>query len=424
MALSVNTIKEELETVMIDHPEISTVTLDSCLNLNPTTSRFLRHIFQILCTHYKNQNFHPSYREHEGLPESTTHSHRAYYFPPQIQDHIANSDCRTYQYSLEIRGRHVTVDLVFFKDEPVREMEKHSKIIMLIHTWLLIGTHRIPPTCSKTLHIFIYLTDFKKVLPARNEKDINSISVNNVNSAYTSSCDIDTTIVIYRKEEWFKVFIHETFHCLGMDFSHRDFDHSPFIESRFNFQDINYKVFETYCETWARIMNICFSAFATLPKTSRQREHINFLEYCTQFSYYMYYEILFSSRQMHQTLSHHNILYNDILNHHDNNRTCKYQETTSVLSYYIFTGILMNNFQTFIKWCSTNHMKGTNIFQFDDTTSNIKSFCRLISDCSSHKNVSSILSLYHKRKYKPMHNSYMMTYIPGPTDEDMINIIV
>jgi len=423
MALFENTINEELESIMMDQPENSAFALENCLNLQTNTIHFLRNIFQVLCNHYNN-NLNHSYSEHEGLPESTVHSHRAYFFPPHIQDHISQSETITFHYTLEVRGRQVTVDLVFFKDDPHTDLKYHNKVIKLIYTWLLIATNRIPPTCSKTLQIYIYFTDFKKLLPSRKGKD-NSISVNHVNSAYTTSCDIDTTIVIYRKEEWFKVFIHETFHCLGLDFSHRDdFEHSKIIDSHFNFQGINYKVFESYCETWARIMNTCFSAYATLPKSSKKNQEIYFLEYCTQFSYYMYYEILFSSMQMHKTLHHHNLLYSDIIKSNRNNSICKYTETTSVISYYIFTGILLNNFQSFIEWCTTNHKTGTNIFQFDDTNRNIISYCKLIADSSSKDHVSDMLSLYQQKKYKPMHNSYMMTYIPGPTDEESIIINV
>lgn len=423
MALSVRTIKEELESIMMDKPATSSFSLDYCLNLQPKTIHFLRRIFQMLCSHYNTRDLHNPYIEYDGIPDSSTHSHRAYYFPAHIQDHISHSDCKTFQYKLPIRGREVTIDLVCFKEETRREMEDNQKIITLINTWLLIATDRIPPTCSRSMHIYLYFTDFKKVFPTCKEKD-NSISVNHVNSAYTTSCAEDTSIVIYRKEEWFKVFIHETFHCLGLDFSHTDLDHSTFVDSHFNFQDVNYKVFESYCETWARIMNTCFSAFATLPKTSMRFNELNFMEYCTHFSYYMFYEILFSSMQMQKTLSHINIKYDDIIKRKHNDRMCNYNETTSVLSYYIFTGILMNNFQEFIDWCSTNHKKGSSIFQFDDSNRKIISYCNLIYRCSTREHITDVLSIYNQSKYKPKHNSFMMTYIPGPTEEHTIRIIV
>ena len=41
----------------------------------------------------------------------------------------------------------------------------------------------------------------------------------NCNTAVTYACAIKGECLIYRKEEWFKVLIHETMHALCLDFS-------------------------------------------------------------------------------------------------------------------------------------------------------------------------------------------------------------
>ena len=58
----------------------------------------------------------------------------------------------------------------------------------------------------KNLYLF---TNHKKLLPS---KEI-ILNTSHVNSAYTYACREDT-MTIFRQEEWFKVFIHETFHCM------------------------------------------------------------------------------------------------------------------------------------------------------------------------------------------------------------------
>ena len=421
MAHSISTIKDGLETIMMEQPNESKIVLDNCINLQPNTIDLLRDIFQILCGHYKKRDYSPSYVEYDGLlPKNTIHSHRAYYFPSHIQDHISNTDCKTYQYNLKIQSREIIIDIVCFKEEDYsRELCNHGEMIRLIHAWLLIATTRIPTTCSRNLHVYIYLTDFKKLIPSHNED--HSISVNNVNSAYTTSCNVNTNIVIYRKEEWFKVFIHETFHCLGLDFSHSSFNHTHSINRHFGFQNVDYKVFESYCETWARIMNVCFSSFLTLSPKSMNNSKINFMEYCTQFSYYMYYENLFSAMQMNKVLRHHTIQFKDIMKRQNQTHIMeldKYRETTAVLSYYVFTGILMNNFQSFIEWCSKYHKENCNIFQFNDTNTNIESFCHFIARCSRQKNVLKLQSIFQQGKYTTNHNTMMMTYIPTPCSID------
>ena len=54
------------------------------------------------------------------------------------------------------------------------------------------------------------------MLPSTNIEILNS---SHVNTAFTRTCPKKSEIVVFRKEEWFKVFIHESFHNFGLDFS-------------------------------------------------------------------------------------------------------------------------------------------------------------------------------------------------------------
>ena len=60
------------------------------------------------------------------------------------------------------------------------------------------------------------MTPFKKKLP---ENDYEILSPTHCNSAVTTSCIRNGEICIYRKEEFLKVLIHESFHIFGLDFS-------------------------------------------------------------------------------------------------------------------------------------------------------------------------------------------------------------
>jgi hypothetical protein len=64
--------------------------------------------------------------------------------------------------------------------------------------------------------------------------------------------------MLYRMEEWFKVFIHETFHCLGLDFSGMNVSNSnKQILQLFPgcSRDMDVRVYETYCEIWAETLD-------------------------------------------------------------------------------------------------------------------------------------------------------------------------
>ena len=94
----------------------------------------------------------------------------------------------------------------------------------------------------------------------------------NINGGYTyGGCHNSNEITIYRQEEWFKVLIHELFHNLDLDFSTLNIDR--WREKMFDIFGIEseYNIYETYCETWARILNIAIVSFMK----STNSENIN-----------------------------------------------------------------------------------------------------------------------------------------------------
>jgi hypothetical protein len=70
-----------------------------------------------------------------------------------------------------------------------------------------------------------------------------------------------------------------------------------------------------------------------------------------------------------------------------------YKENTSVLSYYVITLILFNNYQEFLSWCDTNN---TSLLQFKKTISNLDSFCKFIEKKYKTKNMLESVSCTEK----------------------------
>merc|ERR1711990_305671 len=77
----------------------------------------------------------------------------------------------------------------------------------------------------------------------------------NVNTGYTTRCNLGN-ITIYRKEEWFKVLIHESMHYLGLDFGVENHNLHLIFPI-----DTEISLAEAYVEFWARIFNIYFVSF-------------------------------------------------------------------------------------------------------------------------------------------------------------------
>ena len=83
-------------------------------------------------------------------------------------------------------------------------------------------------------------------------------------------------------------------------------------------------------------------------------------------------------------------------------RKTMYKEETSVLSYYIITLILFNNYQEFLSWCNTNN---TVLLQFKKTISNLDSFCKFIEKKHNSKTILDGVSCTEKLMIKVNRNS-------------------
>jgi hypothetical protein len=81
-----------------------------------------------------------------------------------------------------------------------------------VFLWLSIVTALSDKECSgKSLDVYFYMTPFKKLVPGAASSSASAsapLSAIHVNTGLTRNCETNGEIVIYRTEEWFKVFIH------------------------------------------------------------------------------------------------------------------------------------------------------------------------------------------------------------------------
>jgi hypothetical protein len=217
--------------------------------------------------------------------------------------------------------------------------------------------------CSQEMKIFVYWTHLKKKLPNVGEP-IESI---HANTAFTTSCRKTTELNLYRYEEWFKVFIHETFHNMGLDFSaHPQEEVVRHILTLFPVKsEVN--LYETYTETWAEIVNVCFLAYFS---TRNRQEGETMLKKVEKM---MDYERVFSAYQCMKVLHFFGMDYADLVDKTDTAhlmRMQKYKESTNVLSYYILKSLLLFFADDFLQWCGEHNDSGSMRFskvEIDDT---------------------------------------------------------
>jgi len=299
-------------------------------------------VIQILLKQATNAHLiNPDYTivsENTDAPKGSSYD----YMEQSIRTHIEGLKKRVTQVKLNVGKRVYTIFFII----PVGTEHHIEKYVKKINTWLQVATLYAKPECSKAVTVYLYLTDLKKVLP---KKDGIMLDPENANTAFTTSCQPKTEIILYRREEWFKVFIHESFHNLGLDFAGENVK-----ETLFRIFPINseFKLYETYTEMWAELMNIIFITVEENPRGSILKKLEKYIQMERKFS-------LFQSAKI---LDHFGITYRSLFektSEADQLRK-KYKEDTEIFCYFILKTLLMYNCSDFIEWLHDHQKPVTN----------------------------------------------------------------
>lgn len=286
--------------------------------------------------------------------------------PQEVQREIAAMKY-TKTYHMKIGDRNISVVLVQHSNS--RDFCKQA--IDKIERWLSFVLSVCPAKCANTLDIYLCLTDHKKMLPAKvgalydggSKTSQTLVDQIHANTAFTTSCSHTNSIFIYRKEEWFKVLIHESFHCLGLDFSKVGSSGEPdrIIKSTFPAlsDSVDIRLYETYCEMWAEIINLMFLCGPSTMRCksvkystsrTRTRKSVSKTSGFNCMMRLLKYERMYSVFQANKLLRHYGLKYTDLTH-----KTKMYNENTPAFSYYVLKSILMWNVDKFLKWCLDNN---------------------------------------------------------------------
>jgi len=305
-------------------------------------------------------------------------------FPEIVRNHIDESTISEILYSFSLYDRNIKVHFIVENGNVEMEVDLYNKYIEFVTMWLYILNIHSSKECAKTLTIYFYFTSLEKSLPNSNIHILDEI---NVNTAFTTTCPRDSEIVVFRKEEWFKVFIHETFHNFGLDFSMMNNEEvNKCILDIFKvYSQVN--AFEAYTEFWAEIMNALFCSFNSI----KNKNDIN--KFLSNTEFYINFERTYSFFQLVKTLDFMGLSYSDLYSNSKHSvgvRENLYKENTNVLSYYIIKCVLINNYQGFLTWCSNNNLS---LLNFKKTIGNQKQFCKFIE---KNYKISSMLNGIHE----------------------------
>ena len=325
------------------------------INHTKKTDDIFLELYDQIADGYK-QQFQFTITERNINNHNITKSKHFNLIPKSIATHIINNSNREIQVEFLIGER--KFKLIFVLENEQIVYKAYAKAIA---AWFYM-TRDINKQCSKTLIVYFYFSQLKKTIPLSKTE---IIAEEHANTGFTYTCSYNAEIVIYRKEEWFKVLLHESFHNLGMDFSSHKQQNNKIL-SLFKV-DSQVNLFEAYTEMWAEIINVAFCSYF------HSKSHNEFLE---NTEILMNYESTFSLIQMNKVLTHIGVNYEQLLVGGNG-----YKEKTNVLSYYVIKGVLMNEYQQFLYWCKANNTK---LFVF---SADINSFYKLIERNSKKRNL-------------------------------------
>ena len=329
-----------------------------------------------------------------------------HFFDDKIRNYISSNTKSKLSYIYNDSQYKINISFYFMKDdisndEFISNVEEYFHVML---TWLIICSKISDKGCisKKKMMIDIFLSPFKKELPSN---DIDLLEPFNINTGLTARCGGDEIgLVIYRKEEWFKAFLHETMHYFAFD---ENLDNNELIDeiTYFFLLKKKIKVYEAYCEFWSRIMNSVFIAFMLCNGNCNGKDNDYFLKKCYEL---LEYERTFSSFQSAKMINRHNICYNSIKDKKSNPNINNflYKEKTNVFAYYIITNILMNNYEKYVNYCLDNnsslflHNKNANLlghyikknYNKNMLIYNLELSLKVLDDCIKQNNQFGIMS--------------------------------
>lgn len=222
-----------------------------------------------------------------------------YYFPPSILPKI---ETLRHKENFAVDLGHGEVLFTFSSAKPLNRKIPESAAEIVRYLW---------PYRKCVDHSFaaeFFWCNAPKRLPPPGQV----LEEDHVNTGYSFPCK---SLVVYRQQEWFKVFIHECFHYLGLDKGVSEKMHLDMFTI-----PIKVSIREAYCETWARLI---------------QSDYLGGL--ATERNY--------AVANMVRVLRHMGLTYADLWGE----RARNYAEETNVFAYVVLTAILLHDPPQFIK---------------------------------------------------------------------------
>ena len=351
------------------------------------------------------------------------------YIPYKVYAHIREKSEYCIQFQSTIHGRAITLYFITFPESHIAicnkkrigsssaadsvcasEIAVYQLYAYKVFVWLSLVTSLADKECSeKSLHVYFYMTPFKKQRPV----DDAILSAIHVNTGLTRNCETHGEIVVYRAEEWFKVFVHESMHNFNMDFIDLDLKSAnEQLRRTFCIPHDDILLFETYTETWARIINTMFDTYfqadgAAAAAVSRTHFIRAVREKLADNAMFYAYQVVKVLDIMELKYAHITVQTAE------NTEVCRkrYAEDTNVYAYYILGGILSVYALPFISWCCAHNRSGggggggIGTVRFSQSTNNLAHFVEFVANSARDPVLLSMISFIENISSSSAHSN-------------------
>jgi hypothetical protein len=324
------------------------------------------------------------------------------YIGTTIKEFIHNKQGTLIVYKLPYKNKIVNINFIEYSTISPSYLSNLDNIVknMLAQIYLVSHLTKNSLCSDDGLNILIFFTPFKRELEKK-QGDI--LGAKNVNGGFCYGCKSHGEIIVYRQEEFFKVFSHELIHNFGVDsyiwkfMSAVKVDNSTESKIYHKFLD-NYSlngennlgVQEALVEFWGVFLNNTIYSYIYSNNCNLSTSNQKLKIFKEMFKKIMEFEIKHSLLQTAKILNHYNLTYIDILS---SDTEVDYREKTHIFSYYVLKLMLLYNYSAFIETKITSNGKAIN---FHKSLPNMSRFFNYINTVSNTKSLISNLKAMEK----------------------------
>ena len=284
------------------------------------------------------------------------HLNNSKYIDSSIITYIKNNipNCKIIRYENTINAKKFIFDFIIYDKYNIENLDNIVKN-MLVFLQILIkiskNLNNEINICAKDgVTITFFLTPFLKKLSINTANNKEILGAANVNSGFAYVCLTSGSIFIYRKQDFFKVFIHELLHAYGLDKAlHLNFNknenYNKFL-NLFAFTNKDYTYMgmnESVTEFWTSLLYLCITSY---------NESKNLRTFIYNYERLYKLELVHALYQISKILNYNDLTYSSFIN----NSNSKYRETTHIFSYFIVKTLMLINHE---------HMLNSQLFELN-----------------------------------------------------------